>query len=74
MGPKFTVIIGTARGAFDTIEEAKKEAIKLARLNAPENIAIEDIQGYPIFWFFVIDGKTKMTTISYDTVKVDNDT
>ena len=70
---KFTVDINGARGAFDKIEEAKNEAIALARMNEPDRVTIEDEQGFPIFYFFVAGRKLKMTEISYSTVEVDND-
>lgn len=46
---EFTVVVGTARGAFDDIEEAQQEARRLFRLNAPDPVTILDESGEVVF-------------------------
>lgn len=81
--PKFTVDINGARGAFDTIEKAKKEAQSLAGMNAPDKAYIEDENGNVIYYFqqevcptCLGSGGVKMfmTIVTRDTVVIDNDT
>jgi len=69
---KFTVEVGSARAGYELLEDAKKESLRLARLNDPEPVVIEDENGYPLFSFFVKDGEMKMTEISYRTLTVDD--
>jgi len=46
---EFTVVVGSARGAFDDIDEAKEEARRLYRLNAPDPVTVLDENGEAIF-------------------------
>jgi len=69
---EFTVVIGTARGAFELVEDAKTEAMKLARLNAPNPVFIEDSGGQVILSFSFTDEKMFMTKISQETVIVND--
>jgi len=46
---EFTVVVGSARGAFDDIEEAQEEARRLFRLNAPDPVTILDENGDMVF-------------------------
>ncbi len=46
---EYTVVVGTARGAFDDIEEAKSEARRLWALNCPDPVSILDGYGELIF-------------------------
>lgn len=49
MQVKFTVVVGTARGAFEDIEEAKDEARRLFRMNSPEPVTVLDENGEVVF-------------------------
>lgn len=46
---EFTVVVGTARGRFEDIEEAKGEARRLYRLNAPDPVTVLDENGKAVF-------------------------
>ena len=46
---EYTVLVGTARGAFDDIEEAKSEARRLFALNCPDPVTILDENGEVVF-------------------------
>ena len=67
---KFTVIIGEARGAFDCEETAKISAMKLAYLNRPMPISIEDELGHEVFTFSYSFDEMKMTSIHRSTLVV----
>lgn len=46
---KYTVVVGTARGAFDDFDEAKSEARRLYALNAPDPVTVLDEEGKVMF-------------------------
>jgi hypothetical protein len=68
---KFTVVIGTARGAFEHEGNAKQEAMDLAYKNRPKEVWIEDEEGEVVFSFEYKDEAMSMTTITQDTFLVD---
>lgn len=49
MGEEYTVVVGTARGAFTDIEEAKDEARRLFAMNSPEPVTVLDKGGHIVF-------------------------
>ncbi len=71
MDVKFTVDVGGARGGFGNVEDAKKEAMRLARLNDPATVTIEDEDGLAVFTFYIDDGKLMMNTITHHPVVID---
>lgn len=46
---EFTVVVGTARGAYDDLDEAKSEARRLYALNAPDPVTVLDEKGDVVF-------------------------
>ena len=70
---KFTVVIGTARGAYELEEDAKKTAMDLAYLNTPRECWIEDVNGDTVFAFTYRDGVMTMDVINRQTLVVDYD-
>ena len=46
---EFTVVVGSARGRFEDIEEAKGEARRLWALNCPDPVSILDENGELVF-------------------------
>ena len=46
---EYTVVVGTARGAFTDIEEAQQEARRLFSLNAPDPVTILNEHGEVVF-------------------------
>ncbi len=70
---EFTVVVGTARGAFEHLENAKQSAMDLAYKNRPAEVWIEDNGGKLIFVFAYVDEVMYMTTIKQETLEVDYD-
>lgn len=70
--PKFTVSVGTASGGFFNLLDAKDEAMRLARLNDPDSVLIEDDDGVLRWIFYVKDKKMLMTYCRYETQVVDD--
>lgn len=71
MAVKFTVVVGTARGAFEHEENAKQEAMDLAYKNRPNEVWIENDEGNPIWAFRFIDNEMHMESISRHFLIVD---
>lgn len=46
---EFTVVVGTARGAYDDIDEAKTEARRLFALNQPDPVTVLDEKGEVVY-------------------------
>jgi len=62
---EFTVAVHSARGAFHDLEEAKKDAIRLAKLNAPHSVYVEDKEGNTLF-FYNVDSEGRVTQCGID--------
>jgi hypothetical protein len=45
----FTVVVGTARGGYDDIDEAKAEARRLYALNQPDPVTVLGADGEVIY-------------------------